>query len=119
MTTVVEMIGAGPGDPDLLTLRAEAALAAATVVVVDAAVAHLTAAFAPGAAVSVTSADAAGSVDGDAIRILTGAARRDERVVRLYRGDPWLHPAYAVESALLSSAGVDHAAVPGPSVEIA
>ena len=119
MTTVVEMIGAGPGDPDLLTLRAEAALAAATVVVVDAAVAHLATAFAPGAAVSVTAADAGGAVDGDAIRILTGAARRDERVVRLYRGDPWLHPAYAVESGLLASAGVDHVAVPGPSVEIA
>lgn len=119
MTTVVEMIGAGPGDPDLLTLRAEAALAAATVVVVDSAVAHLATGFAPGATVSVTAADAGGAVDGDAIRILTGAARRDERVVRLYRGDPWLHPAYPVESGLLASAGVDHVAVPGPSVEIA
>jgi siroheme synthase len=119
MTTVVEMIGAGPGDPDLLTLRAEAALAAATVVVVDAAVAHLASAFAPGATVSISAAGGGAAVDGDAIRILTGAARRDERVVRLYRGDPWLHPAYAVESGILASAGIDHVAVPGPSVELA
>jgi siroheme synthase len=119
MTTVVEMIGAGPGDPDLLTLRAEASLAAATVVVVDAAVAHLAAAFAPRATVSISAAGGGAAVDGDAIRILTGAARRDERVVRLYRGDPWLHPAYAVESGILASAGIAHVAVPGPSVELA
>ncbi len=119
MTSVVEMIGAGPGDPDLLTLRAEAALAAATVVVVDDAVAHLAATFAPAATVFVSGADGGAVIDGDAIRILTGAARRTERVVRLYRGDPWLHPAYAVESAILASAGVEHVAVPGPSLEIA
>ncbi|MDD9369675.1 MAG: SAM-dependent methyltransferase [Acidimicrobiales bacterium] len=119
MTTVVEMIGAGPGDPDLLTLRAEASLASATVVVVDASVAHLAAAFAPSARVWISPPGAEAAVDGDAIRILIGSARHDERAVRLYRGDPWLHPAYAVESAILASAGVDHVAVPGPSLELA
>jgi siroheme synthase len=39
--------------------------------------------------------------------------------VRLYRGDPWLHPAYAVESAILASAGVRHVTVPGPLLELA
>jgi uroporphyrin-III C-methyltransferase/precorrin-2 dehydrogenase/sirohydrochlorin ferrochelatase len=120
MTSVVEMIGGGPGDPDLLTLRAEAALAAATVVVVDPELAHLAAAFSPAASISISAAAGGGGVvDGDAVRILTGAARRDERVVRLYVGDPWLHPAYAVEAALLASAGVDHVAVPGLSVALA
>ncbi len=124
--TVVELVGAGPGDPDLLTLRAEAALAAATVVVTDRAVADLAAAFAPRAAVMVSPAGGddeggvgAAIVDGDAVRVLAGAARRGERVVRLYRGDPWLHPAYVVESALLSSAGVEHLTVPGLAVELA
>lgn len=126
--TVVELVGAGPGDPELLTLRAEAALAAATVVVADHAVAHLAAAFAPRATVTVTSAGGGdpaegghgvATVDGDAVRVLAGAARRGERVVRLYRGDPWLHPAYVVESALLTSADVEHVTVPGLAVELA
>jgi siroheme synthase len=123
----VELVGAGPGDPDLLTLRAEAALAAATVVVCDRVVARLARTFAPDAIVTVSAAggpdagsiDRGATVDGDAVALLTGAARRGERVVRLYRGDPWLHPAYAVESAILAGAGLEIVVVPGLAVELA
>lgn len=129
---VVDLIGAGPGDPDLLTLRAESALAAATVVVSDATVAHLAETFAPRATLIVSpaggplhapadgaAAPEGATVDGDGLRVLIGAARRGERVVRLYRGDPWLHPAYAVESSILTMTGVAHVTVPGPAVEVA
>lgn len=124
---VVELVGAGPGDPDLLTLRAEGALAAATLVVVDTAVAALARSFAPDARVVVSPAggrdhgtvDRGATVDGDTLAVLIGAARGGERVVRLYRGDPWLHPAYAVESAILSSSGIEHVTVPGLAVELA
>ena len=123
----VELVGAGPGDPDLLTLRAEAALAGADVVVTDAAVAHLARAFAPAARVTVSPAGGTdrgtverdATVDGDALGVLLGAVRWGRRAVRLYRGDPWLHAAYAVESAILASAGVEHVTVPGPAVELA
>ena len=124
---VVQLVGAGPGDPDLLTLRAEAALAAARCVVTDATVTHLARAFAPGARIVVTAAggvdratvDRDVTVDGDAVGVLMGAVRWGRRVVRLYRGDPWLHPAYAVESAILASSGIETLTVPGPPVELA
>lgn len=124
---LVELVGAGPGDPDLLTLRAEASLAAASVVVTDPAIVHLARTFAPGARVFVSSAGGAdrgavdrdATVDGDALAVLLGAARWGRRAVRLYRGDPWLHPAYAVESSILASSGVEHVTVPGPAVELA
>jgi len=123
----VVLVGAGPGDPDLLTLRAEAALAAATVVVTDRAVAQLARSFAPDAIVTVSTAggpdrgsiDRGATVDGDTVALVTGSARRGERVVRLYRGDPWLHPAYAVESAILAAAGLELVTVPGLAVELA
>ncbi|MBN2624082.1 MAG: hypothetical protein JXA83_11960 [Acidimicrobiales bacterium] len=125
--TVVELIGGGPGDPDLLTLRAESALAAATLVVTDATVAHLARTFAPNAEVIVSPAggpdresiNRGATVDGDTLALLVGGPRAGERVVRLYRGDPWLHPAYAVESAILAASGVDHVTVPGPLIELA
>jgi siroheme synthase len=125
--SVVEMVGAGPGDPDLLTLRAEAALGAATVVVTDASVVRLARSFARSARVVVSAAGGTdratvtrdATVDGDTIAVLVGAARGGERVVRLYRGDPWLHPAYPVESAILAVFGVEQVAVPGPAVELA
>jgi siroheme synthase len=125
-STVVDLVGAGPGDPDLLTLRAEAALAAATLVVTDITSAHLARAFAPDATVRVSAAggpdresiDRGATVDGDTLAVLIGGARAGQRVVRLYRGDPWLHPAYAVESAILASAGIDHVTVPGPLLEL-
>jgi uroporphyrinogen III methyltransferase/synthase len=106
----VLLVGAGPGDPDLLTLRAEAALAAATLVVADPAVMPLAEAFARYASVAPAPADPAALVELVAPAVAA---------VRLYRGDPWLHPAFAAESAALAAGGVATDAVPGPPVETA
>jgi uroporphyrinogen III methyltransferase/synthase len=106
----VLLVGAGPGDPDLLTLRAEAALAAATLVVADPAVMPLAEAFARCASVAPAPADPAALVELVAPAVAA---------VRLYRGDPWLHPAFAAESAALAAGGVATDAVPGPPVETA
>ena len=114
MTGHVALVGAGPGDPELLTLRAEAVLAAAARVVTDAAVSGLARRFAPGAEVVVVP-------DGvPAVAVLLAAASRgDLNVVRLYAGDPWLHPAHGEELAALRDAGVATEAVAGVAIEVA
>lgn len=112
MSTAVALVGAGPGSPDLLTLRAEELLSSADVVVVDAAIRALAEAFAPRAEIVAVPG---GAPDGDR---LVAAARRAGALVRLYRGDPWLHPAYGAERAALDAAGVPCEAVAGVAVEV-
>jgi siroheme synthase len=107
----VLLVGAGPGDPDLLTLRAEAALAAASLVLTDPALVPLAAAFARRAEVEPAPSDPAALAD--------RCARAAGPVVRLYRGDPWLHPAHAADAAALAARDLATEAVPGPPAEIA
>jgi siroheme synthase len=107
----VVLAGAGPGDPDLLTLRTEVALAAARLVVADPALLPLATAFAPRAEVV--------SADPDPQATASRLAAGREPAVRLYRGDPWLHPAYAAEAAALAARDVATEAIPGPPVETA
>jgi uroporphyrin-III C-methyltransferase len=109
--TPIVLAGAGPGDPDLLTLRTEAALAGARLVVADPALLPLATAFASRA--EVVAAGAAPEAAAVALAESAGLA------VRLYRGDPWLHPAYAAEAAALAARGVATETIPGPPVETA
>jgi siroheme synthase len=106
----IVLAGAGPGDPDLLTLRTEAALAGARLVVADADLLPLATAFAPRAEVVAAGPDPGATA--------AALAECEGPAVRLYRGDPWLHPAYAAEAAALAR-GVAIEAIPGPPVETA
>jgi uroporphyrinogen III methyltransferase/synthase len=111
---MVALVGAGPGDPDLMTLRAEAALAAATTVVTDGELEGLVRLFAPQADVMVVpNGQPASSA------ILAAVARAGGVVVRLYVGDPWLHPAHGAELAAMVRAGIASDAVAGVATEVA
>jgi siroheme synthase len=114
MTPRVALVGAGPGQPELVTLRAEALLAEARIVIVDASLVDLARAFAPTAElVAVADGGPAPKV------VLSAVARAEANVVRLYCGDPWLHAAYESEHAALEAAGHPHEAVAGVAVEVA
>ncbi|WP_018654703.1 uroporphyrinogen-III synthase [Actinomadura flavalba] len=106
----VALVGMGPGDPGLLTLRAAAELARADVVVADPSAVHpeILAHCRPGVEILDTAS-------GDPARLAAKAAKAGRRVVRLYRGDPGLACGLADEGGALAKAGVPFEIVPGVS----
>jgi uroporphyrin-III C-methyltransferase len=110
-TATVALVGAGPGDVDLLTLRASARLETAATVMCDDALVPLATALAAGA--HVVPAD---GLTPDAVARLLAAGPAP--AVRLYEGDPWLHDSHGAEAAALTGLGVATVAVPGVSCAI-
>ncbi|MFO7630850.1 MAG: cobalt-precorrin-4/precorrin-4 C(11)-methyltransferase, partial [Prochlorococcaceae cyanobacterium] len=109
----VAIVGAGPGAPDLLTLRAARAIEAAEVLVwTDSLVNPQIAALAPAACERIrTSALTLEEV----IATVLEHARAGRRVVRLHDGDPCLYGALAEQISRLADAGLAVEVVPGLS----
>jgi uroporphyrin-III C-methyltransferase/precorrin-2 dehydrogenase/sirohydrochlorin ferrochelatase len=113
----VAIVGAGPGDPDLLTRRALQRLTDADVVFYDALVDGDALSLAPGARrVFVGKRAGRPAIAQDAInRLLVRAARRGLRVVRLKGGDPFVFGRGGEEALALAAAGIPFEIVPGVS----
>jgi uroporphyrin-III C-methyltransferase/precorrin-2 dehydrogenase/sirohydrochlorin ferrochelatase len=117
----VSLVGAGPGDPDLLTRRAADRLAAADLVLYDALVDPRTLELARAARrVFVGKRAGRPSVSQSFInRLMVRAARRGMRVVRLKGGDPFVFGRGGEEALALSAAGIPFEIVPGVSAAVA
>lgn len=113
----VTLVGAGPGSPDLLTLRAARALAEADLVLFDALVEKDVLDLAPRAAkLSVGKRAGVPSISQDQIHArMIRAARQGRRVVRLKAGDPFVFGRGSEEAIALGEAGVAVEVVPGLS----
>jgi uroporphyrin-III C-methyltransferase len=116
----VWLVGAGPGDPGLLTLHAARALAAADVVLHDALVSPEILALAPQARLEPVGKRAGGRRVPQ-LRInerMIHLARQGERVVRLKGGDPLVFGRGGEEALALAAAGIRFRIIPGISAGI-
>lgn len=111
----VTLVGAGPGAPDLITVRGRELLARADVVVYDSLVSDAFVQWAPNAEnVFVGKRKGRHSLPQEDInRILIEHARRGLNVVRLKGGDPFIFGRGGEEVAALADAGVPFEVVPG------
>ena len=117
----VHLVGAGPGDPDLLTIRAARLLAEADVVVHDRLVGSAVLALAPDAIlVDVGKRPGSHRRTQDEINAeLVALGARYPTVVRLKGGDPYVFGRGGEEASHLRAAGIDVDVVPGVSSALA
>ena len=117
---IVYLVGAGPGDPGLLTLRAAELLRAADVVAHDELVspAILNLASASAERLPVGRRQGSGKLDYRLHPAVMDRARRGLRVVRLKSGDPLIFGRGGEEAEELAEAGIPFEIVPGISAAL-
>ncbi len=109
----VQIVGAGPGALDLLTLRAARAIEAAEVLVwTDSLINPQIAALAPPGCESIRTSTLTLE---EVLAVVVERARAGLRVVRLHDGDPCLYGALAEQICRLADAGIAVEVVPGLS----
>jgi len=122
MSGFVSLVGAGPGDPGLLTLAGRERLAGAEVVVYDRLVNPALLGHAPAIAERVF---AGKSLEGKVLTqdeinaLLVEKAQAGKRVVRLKGGDPFVFGRGGEEALALAKAGVPFEVVPGVTSAVA
>lgn len=118
----VAIVGGGPGDPDLITLRGSELLKQADVVLVD----HLAPrGLLDGLRPDVEIVDVAKYPHRPSVSqsyivdVMLDRARAGRRVVRLKGGDPFVFGRGGEEAVACAEAGIDHEVVPGVTSAVA
>jgi uroporphyrin-III C-methyltransferase len=111
----VFLVGAGPGDPELLTVRAARLLETADVVVHDALVGDGVLALIPAAAEVIDVGKRPGRATPQELisALLVQLGRDGRRVIRLKGGDPFVFGRGGEEALALQEAGIEFEIVPG------
>ncbi len=116
-THPILFVGAGPGDPELITVKGQKALAAADLVV-------YAGSLVPEALLQWTPPaceikNSAGMHLDEFVSDMVSAYRSGRRVVRLHTGDPSLYGAIAEQIAALREQGIPFAVIPGVTAAFA
>ena len=115
---LVTLVGAGPGDPELLTVKAARAIAAAKIVLYDRLVSAPVLALIPRDAqrIDVGKESARLTLPQEAIiELMLRLAKSGRPVLRLKGGDPYIFGRGGEEAEALAAAGVPFAVIPGIS----
>jgi len=116
-TAPVLFVGAGPGDPELITVKGKQALEQADLVIyAGSLVPEAVLKWAPAQAERINSA---GMHLDEIVAAMVAACQKGHRVVRLHTGDPSLYGAIFEQMAALSEKSIDYAVIPGVTAAFA
>ncbi|MHC5541150.1 uroporphyrinogen-III C-methyltransferase, partial [Singulisphaera rosea] len=118
---IVYLVGAGPGDPGLLTRRGAEHLAQAEVVVYDHLASPRLLDLAPRQALRICAGKSIGHCtlsQSEINEVLVAHAREGRVVVRLKGGDPFVFGRGAEEAEFLRDAGIPFRIVPGVTAAV-
>jgi len=107
----VYIVGVGPGDPELMTIRAKRIIDAADLIVYTGSL--LGDAGFKDVKPTATLVDSAGLHLAEILELMTSAARAGRVVARVHDGDPTIFGALSEQVALLEQAGIPFEVVPG------
>lgn len=110
-TYPVLFVGAGPGDPELITVKGQRALQEADVVL-------FAGSLVPRALLQWTRGechDSAGMHLAEQVALMAEASRAGKRVVRLHTGDPAIYGAIGEQMAALDALDIPYRVIPGVS----
>lgn len=113
----VALVAAGPGDPELVTVRAAALMRDADVIITDSDVQDIAAAHAGPETEIVAAVNRSGTAlsNTDRAKVVTDAAKAGKRTVRLLAGDPVLDGTLVHEVSGLRRAKIPFEIAPGVS----
>lgn len=110
---MVYIIGAGPGDPELITVKGQRLLKEADVIIYAGSLVNpaLLDYAKPGCEIH----NSASMTLGEVIETITAAVAEGKKVVRLHTGDPAIYGAIQEQMDELSRRGIEYTVVPGVS----
>ena len=111
----VYFIGAGPGDPELITLKGKRLLEGVDVIIYAGSLVNK--ALLEGLKAVIY--DSASMTLDDVIQVMGKAVRKNRNVARLHTGDPALYGAISEQIERLISLGIDYEVIPGVSSGLA
>lgn len=108
---MISFVGAGPGDPELITMRGARLLSEADLVVYAGSLVdrELVRRYAPGAEIF----DSSGMTLDQMVQVMAEAHLAGKQVVRLHTGDPALYGAIGEQMERLKGLGIPYRVVPG------
>ena len=106
-------VGAGPGDPELMTIKGKKAIDAADVIIYAGSLVNL--AVLSGKKQDAAVYDSAGMTLEEVVVIMIAAAGEGKRVARVHTGDPSIYGAIREQMDVLNEKGIAFSVIPGVS----